>query len=283
VSIILKGRQGKVTPLRDCHTHTGAGYIDVAQPSPDTVVITMTGVAVAYGGCGSDAHAGMDFNLEQCFEVSFDKEDLKKAKISIEGRVIGLLRSPCPCLNKAGCGMAEESHACARIVAAGAAGPGELLGLCLPDHAVSCDNLSINDHDGPVEAPVVAGKYVLQQTFHVSAQHPKSYLPCKADSAEFAPDPALDPLWISYWEPFHGVSKKDLGFQITIKVAEDTSKSNGDKKEEEKKDEKKEEKKDEKKAGEPVGAPAPVGAGTPMAPGALVPAAPVSLPSSVQQ
>jgi hypothetical protein len=29
-------------------------------------------------------------------------------------------------------------------------------------------------------------------------------------------------LWISYWEPFHGAAKKDLGLQITIKVAPDT-------------------------------------------------------------
>jgi hypothetical protein len=40
-----------------------------------------------------------------------------------------------------------------------------------------------------------------------------------AASAEFAPDPALDPLWISYWEPFHGAAKKDFGFQLTMKVA----------------------------------------------------------------
>jgi len=43
--------------------------------------------------------------------------------------------------------------------------------------------------------------------------------PCKAASAEFAPEQALDPLWISYWEPFHGAAKKDFGFQITLKVA----------------------------------------------------------------
>lgn len=35
--------------------------------------------------------------------------------------------------------------------------------------------------------------------------------------------PALDALWISYWEPFHGAIKKDFGFQVTLKVVEDTS------------------------------------------------------------
>jgi len=29
----------------------------------------------------------------------------------------------------------------------------------------------------------------------------------------------FDPLWISYWEPFHGANKKDFGFQVTVKVS----------------------------------------------------------------
>jgi hypothetical protein len=69
---------------------------------------------------------------------------------------------------------------------------------------------------------VVAGKYTLHQLFGITAAHSRSLLPCKAASAEFAPDPALDPLWISYWEPFHGANKKDFGFQITLKVAPET-------------------------------------------------------------
>jgi hypothetical protein len=231
VSIILGPRHGHVTPHRSGHTHTGGGYIDVQQPSPDTVVITMSGVAVAYGACCS-AMASLDFDLEQAFEVSFDKEGLKKAKISLEGRVIGLLRSPCPC--KGACGTAEESSGCASVAPCGVEGVAGLLSLCVPDHAVTCEDLAINDHDGPVEAPVVAGKYSLHQTFRIAASHPRSLLPAKADSAEFAPDPALDPLWISYREPFHGISKKDFGFQITLRVAEDTSKTNGDKKEDKK-------------------------------------------------
>ena len=52
----------------------------------------------------------------------------------------------------------------------------------------------------------------------MQASHPKKLLPCKAASAEFAPDPALDPLWISAFEPFHGAQKKDFGFRVTIKV-----------------------------------------------------------------
>src|SRR5689334_6223463 len=48
-SFILGPRHGHVTPARQGCTHTGGGNIDIAQPSPDTLVITMSGVAVAYG------------------------------------------------------------------------------------------------------------------------------------------------------------------------------------------------------------------------------------------
>ncbi len=37
----------------------------------------------------------MNFDLDQCFEINFDNPKLKKAKLTLEGRVIGLLRSHC--------------------------------------------------------------------------------------------------------------------------------------------------------------------------------------------
>jgi hypothetical protein len=211
VSILLKDRHGHVTPDRAGCTHTGGGNIDVQQPSPDTVVITMTGVAVATGGPHGST-ATLNFDLEQCFDVVFEKDTVKAAKVTVEGRVIGLLRSGCKG------GSASESGGCATIACGGTG----LVTLCVPDHAVAGgENLSINDKAGPVSAPVGAGTHTLHQAWVVSAVHPKALLG-KAASAEFAPDPALDPLWISYKEPFHGAVKKDFGFQVVVKVAEET-------------------------------------------------------------
>lgn len=211
VSITPGSRHGHGTPHRLGCSHTGGGNIDVAQPSPDTLVLTMGGVAVATSSLCCPGSASMDFDLTQEFEVVFEKRDVKAAKITVEARAIGLLRSNAN-------GMAELSHGEVSICSA----TNEVLALSLPDHSVAGgDNLSINDHEGPVVASVGAGKYRLCQTVHFLASHPKAILPCKASSAEFAPDPALDPLWISYWEPFHGVAKKDFGFQVTIKVAAD--------------------------------------------------------------
>jgi hypothetical protein len=211
VAIKLGPRHGHVTPQRQGFTHTGGGTIDVAQPAPDTVVITMTGVAVAGGHPCKDSVATLTFDLDQCFEVVFAKAEIKRAKFTVEGRVIGLLRS-----HSKGGGSAEQGQASAIVTT----GPVSILTICVPAHSVAGgENLSLNCHEGPLEVPVAADKYTLHQTLAISATHPKSLLPCKAVSAEFAPDPALDPLWISYFEPFHGAVKKDFGFQVTLKVA----------------------------------------------------------------
>jgi hypothetical protein len=211
VTINLGARQAKVAPVRQGFTHTGGGNIDVAQPAPDTVIITMTGVAVAGAHPTKASSATLQFDLEQAFEVTFEKPEVKKARLTLEGRVIGLLRS-----HKGG-GTAEVSTPGSAVVLAG---PVEVLGLHLPATAVSCgENLSINNRHGPEGVTVKAGAFTLHQVFGLTAAHPRSLKFCKAASAEFAPDPALDPLWISYWEPFHGAAKKDFGFQIILRVA----------------------------------------------------------------
>jgi hypothetical protein len=212
VTISLAARQATATPIREGFTHTGAGNIDVAQPAPDTVVVTMTGVAVAGAHPCKTSVASLNFDLTQDFEVIFEKPEVKKAKLALEARVIGLLRS-----HSKGGGSAEICAPGRAVVTSGTA---EIIGLDLPARAVAGgENLSVNDRQGPVTVPVVAGKYTLHQFFGVTAAHPRNLWPCKAASAEFAPDPALDPLWISYWEPFHGAAKKDFGFQLILKVA----------------------------------------------------------------
>lgn len=210
VSMTLHERHGHVTPRKGTCAHTGGGLIDVASPTPDTVIVTMSGAVVA--------NSTMQFELEQSFDVSFDDPKIKKAKLTVEARVIGLLRG-----ERHGC--AEYSEACASILAAS----GDLATVCVPPHQVcGCDSLAVNDHDGPKTVPVLPANYTLHERFSISATS-SSFL-CKRPSAEFAPDPALDPLWINYWEPFHGVKKDTFGFQVVLKVAADTDEGTGDKK-----------------------------------------------------
>ncbi len=210
-SLTLLERHGLVTPRRAGFQHTGGGNVDVAQPAPDTVVVTVTGVAVAGAHPCKDSLAAQEIDLTQCFEVVPGGAPGKKLSLSVEARVVGLLRSHC----KGGGGVAEESG-CAAV----ACGPAEVLTLPLPAHSVTCGHsLSVNDHAGPAKVPVVPGAYTLHQNLRVAVSFPHSLVPYKAASAEFAPDPALDPLWISVYEPFHGVAKKDFGFQVILKVS----------------------------------------------------------------
>jgi hypothetical protein len=213
VTIDLGSRQASATPHRAGFTHTGGGNIDVQQPAPDTVVVTMTGVAVAGGHPCQDSVAALTFDLLQEFEVTFGK-DVKKAKLTLEARVIGLLRS-----HAKGGGAASITCPAEAVVApSGASG---VIAVALPGRAVAAgENLSVNDREGPVSVPISPGKYTLRQRFGVQASHPRK-LCGKAASAEFAPDPALDPLWISAFEPFHGAAKKDFGFQVILRVAAD--------------------------------------------------------------
>jgi hypothetical protein len=213
VTITLGTRQSQTVPVRQGFTHTGGGNIDVAQPAPDTIVVTMTGVAVAGGRPCKNSMATLNFDLTQSFEIAFEKPEVKRAKLTLEGRVIGLLRS-----HEKGGGSANLGPATASV-------EGDVIApLTLSLSARSAaggESLSINDHDGPISVPVAVGKHTLHQCWSVSANYPKQLIFCKAASAEFAPDPALDPLWISYFEPFHGAAKKDFGFQVIIKVAAD--------------------------------------------------------------
>src|SRR5207237_3530732 len=93
VTITLGSRHSHVTPSRQGFTHTGGGNIDVAQPAPDTVVITMTGVAVAGPHPFKESNATLTFQLNQALEIAIDNPKVKRAKVTLEGRVIGLLRS----------------------------------------------------------------------------------------------------------------------------------------------------------------------------------------------
>lgn len=205
VTISLGDRRASATPIREGFTHTGGGNIDVAQPTLDALVVTMTGVAVAGAHPCKDSVATLNFDLVQDFDITFEKPEVKKAKLTFEARLIGLLRT-----HSKGGGSAEV---CAPHVLI-TSGKNDIIAFEFPGRSVAGgENLSINDRKGPETIPVVAGKYTLCQAFAITATHPRSLRPCKAASAEFAPDPALDPLWISYWEPFHGANKKILAFK----------------------------------------------------------------------
>jgi hypothetical protein len=211
VGIVLKDRHGHATPTRTYVARCGGGTIDVAQPSDDKIVITLAGVVTAPPHPIDGSAASIVFDFDQAFAITFADSKVKQARLIVEAQVIGLLRG-----DKFG-GCAGVDHGSVAVFA----DKTSLLSLSLEGHHVSGDeHLAINDHKGPVAAGATPGDYHLLQTFRIDATHGRS-IRGKAAAAEFAPEPALDPTWISVNDPFRGANKKEFGFRVTLRVEPD--------------------------------------------------------------
>lgn len=211
----LGDRHGHGVPHRAGCTHLGGGNIEVEQPAPNEVLILLRGAAVATGHPFTDSRACMEFDVEQELKVVFrEPEKVKAAKLTMEGKVIGLLRSRAGCQQHKSRGSAACGPACAELLCEDKV----LLALCAPPHGVGGgENLSLNCQKGPACLPILPGCYRLHLTFSLEAAHPHGALPCWPASAEFAPN-ALNEKWIGYWEPFHGANKSKFGFQVLLRV-----------------------------------------------------------------
>ncbi len=214
VQLVLGPGQGTASPQRTCCTHTGGGNVLVTQPADDTIATSMTGVVVAKCGPLLDHLASESFELTQDFEVVINDPKIHAAKLLMEGRVVGLLRTPKCCGNSGeSASINEPATAVIRC------GPEELLALSLPPVSVSSgESLSVYNREGPGCVVLTPGKYTLHQVFGIQAVGGTCPVPCKGPSAEFAPDGGLDPRWISTHEPFHGAIKRTFGFQVILKI-----------------------------------------------------------------
>jgi len=223
IELVIEPGQASATPKRSGVSYANGGIIDVSQPSPTTIVVTMSGLTATNADLLCKSLAYYHFDLEQCFEVRFNSRKVKGAKLTLEGRVIGLLRTdhehrvPC-CLERKKCPTAETEAATASI----GCGSVEIVTLALPARqAGCCEDLSVYNKEGPLVVPVSAGKYTLHQKWGFGTTHP--CFCCRGASAEFAPQPNHYPevYWFQHFRPFNGLATKDFGFQVTIRVAAD--------------------------------------------------------------
>jgi hypothetical protein len=215
VQLLLGPGEGTATPHRSCCSHAGGGNVLVTQPAKDTIATSMTGVVVARSSPLGDGEASYTFELTQDFEVVVSDPQVRAAKLLMEARVVGLLRSPTCCWGGPGGSAAVSipAHAVVRC------GPQDLLALSLPARSVSGgENLSVYNREGPASVVIGPGKYTLHEVFGIQAVGSKWGCLGKGPSAEFAPEGALDARWVSPREPFHGANKNSFGFQAILKV-----------------------------------------------------------------
>jgi hypothetical protein len=224
VDLVIFPGEATATPHRKGVSWANGGIIDVTQPNPTTIVVTMSGLSATNADLICHSMAGYHFDLNQCFGVRFNSKRLKGAHLTIESQVIGLLRTNHElyqrCLCKHG-GVAETEAATATITAC----EQEIVSVTLPPRSICCeDDLSVYNHEGPLWLPVTPGKYTLHACWGFGTTHPPFF--CRGASAEFAPQPeycaaGAGEYWFQHFHPFSGSATKDFGYQITIKVIAD--------------------------------------------------------------
>jgi hypothetical protein len=214
--IRLGARQAHASPVRTDDSQTGGGSIDVQQPHPHVLLITMRGAAVAGANCKKGASASIAFELDQEITVIPTRAGLRPPRLGLAARVVGVLDSS----DKGkGCGSAEQGEACAAVLAADE----NILTLCVPPQAAGGgQKLLLNNRAGPIEAVVAPGCYTLHQTFQISATQSKSLCGNAASAAEFDPKPQLDSKWAEPLKAFRAVPRDDFGFRVVLWVVEDT-------------------------------------------------------------
>jgi hypothetical protein len=180
----------------------------VLQPAPDTLTITLTGAAAAKANPFAPSMASLEAAVEQKFEVVFPA-GFTPAHLILEGRVLGLLRSEC---------LKSGSAELVQATAAVHHDSQTLVGLNFPPKSVSGrEALAVNLADGSACVPVGPGCHTLHLSLHITASQSRCLCP-HISSAEFAPPPALPPTWIHFPDPFGGLDRTGLGFQVTVRV-----------------------------------------------------------------
>src|SRR5579871_4484629 len=111
--ILLRSRDGIVTPERSKDAQTGGGFIQVTQVEPNVIMVLMRG-AVAAGATHKQGMAAMQFSLNQDFEIVPTRTGIKPPRLVMAAWAIGALQST---LQEGG--SAEHSPACAAVRSGG--------------------------------------------------------------------------------------------------------------------------------------------------------------------
>lgn len=196
--------------------HNGLGYtsapvIDVTQPQPDVLIVTMTGVATAAGLPCNESYAEVGFDLSQNFAVVADRPPPRPVRLIVEGQLVGLFRG-----NREGAGVAEISVPAEATVTAGPA-PVATVGFPGRTHTGK-DVVLISDRTPPVEVVILPGEFNLAQKFAIRCSHPKKCFHKNVVMAVFG-NLGRAPEWLGLLDPARDLPRgQDLGFRVAIRV-----------------------------------------------------------------
>jgi hypothetical protein len=215
--IVLRSRTAEANPTKTKDAQTGGGFVLVQQPEPNTILVIMTGSAVA----GSEFHgssAAISFDLDQALEILPTRKGLRPPRIGMLGQIVGTLNVTDLGKHNKGYGSAEQAQGTASLDM----GNTELLTVCVKGASAAAGNsVSVNTREGPIEMVGSAGAYRLRQSFSISASQGHGIFNRQYAVADFDPAPQLNDFWADALRPFRAVVRKDFGFRLALRVVED--------------------------------------------------------------
>lgn len=209
-TINLKARHACVTPHTKKLARVDGGFIDVTAPSPQGLIVTMTGTTAASSYLGCTGVASADFELAQELEITCSDPDVHTVSLTLDSALIGFVRSK---------GHAGAAVRVAEVSVTPEGWDGTPLTLWYPPFGVTGkDGRLCNQHLPPVQdMPMPIGHYVISARFALDTQA-KGVCDDHA-VADFSPDTALPTDWVRSRDPFQGVSKKSFGFMFALSAA----------------------------------------------------------------
>jgi hypothetical protein len=209
-TITLQSRHACVTPRTKKLARVDGGFIDVVAPSPQGLVVTMTGTAAANSYLGCSGAATAEFELAQELEITCSDPSVHTVALTLDSALVGFVRSK---------GHAGAAVRVAEVSVTPEGWDGTPLTLWYPPMGVTGkDGRLCNQHLPPIQdLPMPLGRYVISARFALDTQ---ARGVCDDHAvADFSPDTSLPTDWVRTKDPFQGVSKKSFGFTFLLTAA----------------------------------------------------------------
>lgn len=211
IHITPEARQGGVEPHSKREARADGGLIDVRIPTPNSVVVVMSGTVAANAYLGCRSHAEQNFHLVQELEIASSDPAVKQVELTVESSMAGYLR-----------GRYKGSAATVKL-ASMSLRPVSWDGTPLqighqPIMIEGTQGQLVNIHLPHMEGPPMpVGRYLLVADFSIYAE--ASGL-CDGHSVvDFSPSTALPDNWVRARDAFQGVDKSGFGFAIVVSAS----------------------------------------------------------------
>jgi len=206
--IQLGQRTGSGAGAREGNAYSHIPSLDVGNSKPETLSVSMFGVAAAGGNIHGQSMAEMTVEVSQNFRIS----GAERVKMSLDSHLVGQLWC-----NRKGEGVASLATATVTVTD----GKSQILGVDYNGRSqTGTDILTIDDKLEPTSRVVEPGEYFLIKRLSISCSHPKACFHRNVAMAFFGTEGPKPPDWLALYGANRDAPKqKNLGFKSTLKVA----------------------------------------------------------------